>query len=120
MADDDNSSKEDRQNLLQSCQPIENFLELKNPSSDIAVESVALRTDLSNDAPRTLGKNNGHDEYESLDQYFVHPSLIERWGSAMGILALVIGYSIFKSPCYNVFTMYFPSHSLKELRCCLP
>nr|ACU20409.1 unknown [Glycine max] len=85
-ADEDDSSKEDRQNLLQSCQPIENFLELKNPSSDIAVESVALRTDLSNDAPRTLGKNNGHDEYESLDQYFVHPSLIERWGSAMDVV----------------------------------
>lgn len=105
--------------MLQSCQPIEKFIELKNLSNDIAVESEALRTDLSNDAPRTLGENNGH-EYESLDQYYIHPSLIDRWGSAMGILALVIGYSIFKSPCYNVFTMYFPSHSLKELRCCLP
>ncbi|KHN26758.1 tRNA (cytosine-5-)-methyltransferase [Glycine soja] len=88
VADDDNSSKEDRQNLLQSCQPIEKFIELKNLSNDIAVESEALRTDLSNDAPRTLGENNGH-EYESLDQYYVHPSLIERWGSAMGILALL-------------------------------
>ncbi|KAG4399133.1 hypothetical protein AAZX31_08G175800 [Glycine max] len=118
VADDDNSSKEDRQNLLQSCQPIEKFIELKNLSNDIAVESEALRTDLSNDAPRTLGENNGH-EYESLDQYYIHPSLIDRWGSAMGILALVIGYSIFNSPCSNVSTMYFPSHSLKELRCCL-
>ncbi|TKY71479.1 DNA (cytosine-5)-methyltransferase [Spatholobus suberectus] len=36
VADEDDSSKEDRHNLLQSCQPIEKFLELKNPSNDIA------------------------------------------------------------------------------------
>lgn len=113
MVDEDDSLKEDRHNLLQPCQPIKKFLELKNPSNDIAVDSAAFMTGLSSDAPRTLGKNNGH-EYESLDQYYVQPSLIERWGSAMGILASVIGYSVFKSLCYNLTTMYFPSHSLKR------
>ncbi|XP_028247282.1 tRNA (cytosine(38)-C(5))-methyltransferase 2-like [Glycine soja] len=99
VADDDNSSKEDRQNLLQSCQPIEKFIELKNLSNDIAVESEALRTDLSNDAPRTLGENNGH-EYESLDQYYVHPSLIERWGSAMDVVYPIVVNSD-RSCCYS-------------------
>lgn len=112
MTDEDDSSKEDRHKLLQSCQPIEKFLELKKPNNDIAVESAALMTGLSNDAPRTSEKTNGH-EYESLDHYYVHPSLIERWGSAMGILASVIGYIIFK-PCYNMTTVYFPSPFLKR------
>jgi len=112
VTDEDDSSKEDRHKLLQSCQSIEKFLEFKNPNHDIAVESAALMTGLSNDAPKTSGKTNGH-EYESLDQYYVHPSLIERWGSAMGILALVIGYIIFK-PCYNMITVYFPSPFLKR------
>ncbi|RDX79672.1 tRNA (cytosine(38)-C(5))-methyltransferase, partial [Mucuna pruriens] len=112
VVDEDDSSKENRLTLLRSCQPIEKFLELKNPSNDIAVESAALMTGLSNDAPRTLGKNNGH-EYESLDQYYVHPSLIERWGSAMGILASIIGF----------ITAYSNHHSLDVVhpdskRCC--
>ncbi|KAK7331727.1 hypothetical protein VNO80_28465 [Phaseolus coccineus] len=85
VTDEDDSSKEDRHKLLQSCQPIEKFLELKKPDHDIAVESAALMTGLSNDAPITSGKTNGH-EYESLDQYYVHPSLIERWGSAMDVV----------------------------------
>ncbi|KAK7412146.1 hypothetical protein VNO78_03595 [Psophocarpus tetragonolobus] len=85
MDDEDNSSKEDRHNLLQSCQPIEEFLELKNQRNDIAVEYETLRTGLSNDAPKTLGKNNSH-EYESFDKYYVHASLVERWGSAMDVV----------------------------------
>ncbi|KAK7328128.1 hypothetical protein VNO77_22224 [Canavalia gladiata] len=71
VANEDDSSLEDRHKLVQSCQPIEKFLELKNPSNDIAVESSALMTGLSND---------------SLDRYYVHPSLVERWGSAMDVV----------------------------------
>ncbi|CAJ1963449.1 unnamed protein product [Sphenostylis stenocarpa] len=85
VTDEDDSSKEDKHKLLQSCQPIEKFLESNNPNNHIDNESAALMTDLSNDAPRTLGKHNGN-EYESLDQYYVHPSLIERWGSAMDVV----------------------------------
>ncbi|WVY94300.1 hypothetical protein V8G54_033388 [Vigna mungo] len=83
--DEDDSSKEDRHKLLQLCQPIEKFLELKKADSDIPVEAATLMSGLSNDVPGTSGKTNGH-EYESLDQYYVHPSLIERWGSAMDVV----------------------------------
>lgn len=106
MANEDDSAQEDRHNKLQSCQPIEKFLELKNPSNYIEVESATLVTGLSNDSPRSFGKDNDH-EYDSLDQYCVPPSLVERWGSAMGILASLIGYIIFKSPCYNLVTVKF-------------
>ncbi|BAT86887.1 hypothetical protein LR48_Vigan09g262500 [Vigna angularis] len=83
--DEDDLSKEDRHKLLQLCQPIEKFLELKKADNDIPVEAATLMSGLSNDVPETSGKTNGH-EYESLDQYYVHPSLIERWGSAMDVV----------------------------------
>jgi tRNA (cytosine38-C5)-methyltransferase len=83
-------SVEDSQNFLQSCQPIEKFLVLKNPSSDTNVESAASTTSLSNDTSRTSETDDG--EYDSLDKYYVHPSLLERWGSAMGILSPLIGF----------------------------
>lgn len=93
LVNEDSSLQEDRHKLLQSCQPIEKFLELKNPRRHVDVESAALMTGLSNDTPGTLKEENDHG-VDSSDQYYVHPSLIERWGSAMGILATVIGYSI--------------------------
>ncbi|KAJ1396513.1 S-adenosyl-L-methionine-dependent methyltransferase [Sesbania bispinosa] len=89
-ANEDGSSQEDRHKLVPSCQPIEKFIELKNPSNDLDVESSALMTGLSSDTSKTSGEDDDH-EYHSLDQYYVHPSLVERWGSAMGILASVIG-----------------------------
>jgi tRNA (cytosine38-C5)-methyltransferase len=91
VAKEDDLSLEDRQNVLQLCQPIEKFLVLKNPSNDTDVESEASTTDLSNDTSRSSGKDNDH-EYDSVEKYYVHPSLLERWGSAMGILAPFIGF----------------------------
>lgn len=88
---EDDLSLEDRHNLLQSCQPIEKFLVLKNPSNDTDVESAASTTGVSNGISRTSGEDNEH-EYDSLDKYYVHPSLLERWGSAMGILIPFIGF----------------------------
>lgn len=105
VVNEDDACQEDSHKLVQSCQHIEQFLELKNPSNDIGVESAILMNGLSDDVHRTLHKDNNH-VYDSLDQYYVPPSLIERWGSAMGILALLIGYSIFKSQCYNLTTVY--------------
>ena len=99
MVNEDDSSQEDGHKLLQSCQPIEKFLELKNCSSDNEVESTTSMTGLSNDVPRTLGKGIDH-------QYHVPTRLVERWGSAMGILALLTGYIIFKSPCYKLTNVY--------------
>ncbi|KAL5057636.1 hypothetical protein RYX36_029240, partial [Vicia faba] len=78
-AKEDDLSLEDRHNLFQSCQPIEKFLVLKNLSNDTNVEPEASATGVSNDISRT----SGEDEYNSLDKYYVHPSLLERWGSAM-------------------------------------
>ncbi|RYQ82652.1 hypothetical protein Ahy_B10g101230 isoform A [Arachis hypogaea] len=70
---EDDLSQEDRHKLLQSCQPIESFLELKNPSNNIEAESA------------TLGK--GDDNVcDSLQQYYVPLSLVERWGSAMDVV----------------------------------
>lgn len=88
MTNENDLSQEDMNNSLHSCQPIEKFLELKN--GDNNVECTALMTDLSDGTLRTPGKDNDQ-EYDSSDQYYVHPSLIERWGSAMGILPSVIG-----------------------------
>ncbi|XP_061365462.1 tRNA (cytosine(38)-C(5))-methyltransferase 2 isoform X2 [Gastrolobium bilobum] len=85
VANEDDSLQEDRHKLLQSCQPIEKFLELKNPRNDIDVEPATLMTGLSNATPRTLGGDNDH-EYDSLHQYYVPPSLVERWGSAMDVV----------------------------------
>ncbi|KAL5067710.1 hypothetical protein RYX36_018597, partial [Vicia faba] len=78
-------SLEDRHNLFQSCQPIEKFLVLKNLSNDTNVEPEASVTGVSNDISRTSGEDN-EDEYDSLDKYYIHPSLLERWGSAMDVV----------------------------------
>ncbi|GAU24106.1 hypothetical protein TSUD_388990 [Trifolium subterraneum] len=85
VSKEDDLSLEDRQNVLQSCQPIEKFLVLKNPSNDTDVESEASTIGLSNDTSRSSEKNNYH-EYDSIDKYYVHPSLLERWGSAMDVV----------------------------------
>ncbi|KAL5099965.1 hypothetical protein RYX36_004292, partial [Vicia faba] len=79
-AKEDDLSLEDRHNLFQSCQPIEKFLVLKNLSNDTNVKPEASATSVSNDISRTSEEDN-EDEYDSLDKYYVHPSLLERWGS---------------------------------------
>ncbi|MED6108725.1 C-5 cytosine-specific DNA methylase [Stylosanthes scabra] len=82
---EDDLSQEDRHKLLQSCQPIECFLELKNPSNNIEVETATSLTGLSNGNPRTLGE--GDDNVcDTLQQYYVPLSLVERWGSAMDVV----------------------------------
>lgn len=63
--------------LLEACEPIENFLEYKKSSGQEELESSCLHTDVSALEKPVLG---------SLNQYAVPLSLIERWGSAMGIL----------------------------------
>lgn len=88
LVNEDSSLQEDRHKLLQSCQPIEKFLEFKNHRSDVDVESAALMTGLSNDTPGTLKEDSDHgvDSSDQYYQYYVHPSLIERWGSAMDVV----------------------------------
>lgn len=54
--------------MLQTCLPIESFLEFVN----------------------SKGKNGTFtDEEDSLNKYLVPSNLIERWGSAMGILEVI-------------------------------
>lgn len=95
VVNEDDSSQKDWEKVLQSCQPIEQFLELKNPSNDTDVESASLVTGVPKDFIRSLRKDDVL-EYDgevldraSFDLYSVPLSLIERWGSAMGILVLI-------------------------------
>lgn len=72
--------------LLESCEPIERFLEFKNcRDQPNFVDSTTVSTD-------TIGVLEKDEENgcctSTLDQYSVPSSLIERWGSAMGILVL--------------------------------
>lgn len=89
VPDEDVLSQKDGDKVLQSCQPIEQFLELKSSSNDTDVESTLLDTDLPRDLKYDVLEYDGEGINEaSLDQYYVPLSLIERWGSAMGILGL--------------------------------
>ncbi|PRQ26809.1 putative tRNA (cytosine(38)-C(5))-methyltransferase [Rosa chinensis] len=70
--------------LLESCEPIERFLELKNcRDQPNFVDSTTVSTD-------TIGVLEKDEENgcctSTLDQYSVPSSLIERWGSAMDIV----------------------------------
>lgn len=73
-----------RNKLIETCQPIQYFLELDKfrdqviPESDVMLANVA---EISND----MEEGNKFIDYP-LDQYLVPSSLVERWGSAMGIL----------------------------------
>ncbi|KAI4337342.1 hypothetical protein L6164_015771 [Bauhinia variegata] len=85
MSYEDDPSQEDYDNLLQSCEPIEKFLELKKNETN--VESDSLRAGLYEDGLSTLGKDVDHEcDVTSSDQYVVPLSLIERWGSAMDVV----------------------------------
>lgn len=80
-------SDESWDKLLQSCDPVESFLEFKKPSHQINTETDFLATNsITTDSFGASEKIGEANEHESMDQYLVPPSLIERWGSAMGIL----------------------------------
>uniref|UniRef100_A0A5B7BQF9 Putative tRNA (Cytosine-5-)-methyltransferase-like isoform X2 n=1 Tax=Davidia involucrata TaxID=16924 RepID=A0A5B7BQF9_DAVIN len=86
---ENDQSQESWDKLLQACEPIENFLEFKNPSNQVEMESSILHTiNVSTNVTEALeGSNEGNEsDISSLGQYFVPLSLIERWGSAMDIV----------------------------------
>ncbi|KAK9932804.1 hypothetical protein M0R45_020026 [Rubus argutus] len=71
---------------LESCQPIESFLEFKN-CSDHSEPNFVGSTNLSADTIGALEEDEGNGCCTStFDQYSVPLSLIERWGSAMDIV----------------------------------
>lgn len=91
--------EENLNKLLQSCDPVEKFLEFnsscyqENTGSSLAAISTAALDDIGN-SDKIVGVN----EHDCLDQYLVPFSLIERWGSAMGILIILLyRYFIFMS-----------------------
>ncbi|XP_059459766.1 tRNA (cytosine(38)-C(5))-methyltransferase 2 isoform X1 [Corylus avellana] len=89
VAIEHDQSQESCDELLQSCEPVEKFLEFKNHSDQMDTESGLLDTTIVPiDAYGALEKNdnaNGRNDI-SLNQYLVPLSLIERWGSAMDIV----------------------------------
>lgn len=106
-------TQESLNKLIQSCEPIERFLELKSPSQQPGSSFLDATGALADDfgALEQDGKSDG-DDVSSLKQYFVPLNLIERWGSAMGILFLSdhcgIAYLISKCwifiyPCTDIY-----------------
>lgn len=100
MIREHNDSTENWDKLLQSCEPIERFLEFRKSCDQLEVESeVPLANSVSTAVSEDLGrhdKGNGSSD-SSFEQYIVPLSLIERWGSVMGILIFfLIAESIFE------------------------
>lgn len=82
MIRENDQTQEKLDKLLLSCEPVENFLEL-NSSSHQPVSGYMV----TNGAPIDDfdGTSNQHN-VRSMEDYFVPLNLIEKWGSAMGIL----------------------------------
>lgn len=97
-------------NFVQSCEPIERFLEFKNDN-----QQQGDTTSVSMFAVEDSEKDDEENRYNvsSFDKYFVPLTLIERWGSAMGILI-----------CLSLPSSRFSLISIKKfltlLRYCLP
>ncbi|KAL2548238.1 DNA methyltransferase-2 [Forsythia ovata] len=67
--------------LLQVCQPIENYLELKKFRDEDLDSCIANVSETSEEIEEGNGSVNS-----PLNQFFVPSSLVERWGSAMDIV----------------------------------
>ncbi|OMO80678.1 C-5 cytosine methyltransferase [Corchorus olitorius] len=75
--------------LIESCQPIEKFLEFPISSDQVDMEpSSVVIPDVSTNGLETSEKLVEQDvfDFSSIDQFVVPLSLIERWGSAMDIV----------------------------------
>lgn len=91
--------------LLEACQPIRNFLEFTISGNDEDSEAGPFRSSISVIA----GESDQNVSLDiSSDQFFVPSTLIERWGSAMGIRSpylhtsiSVSSYSLLWSPYYS-------------------
>ncbi|KAL6985299.1 C-5 cytosine-specific DNA methylase [Sarracenia purpurea var. burkii] len=70
---------------LQTCEPIEKFLEFKIPSNQLEIGSGFLQTTTVSTNLSESDERNGCD-FSTLSQYFVPLSLIERWGNVMDIV----------------------------------
>lgn len=70
--------------LLETCRPIKDFLELQKFRGEAITESSVMLASVSEISKDTEEGNGSVDN--PLNQYLVPSSLVERWGSAMGIL----------------------------------
>ncbi|KAL5783161.1 hypothetical protein ACOSP7_008190 [Xanthoceras sorbifolium] len=85
--DKHNQQEESWDKLLQSCDPIERFLEFNSPcyQGNTGTDFAAITGSALDDfgvSEKTVEVNSN----DALDQYLVPFSLIERWGSAMDIV----------------------------------
>ncbi|XAR70947.1 tRNA (cytosine(38)-C(5))-methyltransferase [Bertholletia excelsa] len=74
-----NKPLESYDQLLETCEPIENFLEFKNSGNQVDKGSGFLHS-------ACVSANASGSDKGSQGQYFVPLSLIERWGNAMDIV----------------------------------
>ncbi|XVE63522.1 hypothetical protein DITRI_Ditri07aG0026800 [Diplodiscus trichospermus] len=82
-------SQQNWDKLIESCQPIEKFLEFTSSSDQVDTEiSSLVTTDVSANGLETSEKFVEGDvfDFSSIDHFVVPLSLIERWGSAMDIV----------------------------------
>ncbi|KAK3212430.1 hypothetical protein Dsin_017136 [Dipteronia sinensis] len=85
--DKHNQQEENWDKWLQSCDPIERFLEFNSPCYQVNTGTgVADTTGAALDDFRASEKIVEVNGADSLDQYLVPFSLMERWGSAMDIV----------------------------------
>ncbi|XP_051119553.1 tRNA (cytosine(38)-C(5))-methyltransferase 2 isoform X3 [Andrographis paniculata] len=70
--------------LQETCQPIKDFLESKNFTSEVVSEQCSMRGNVS-ESSNVIEEETGSVDHP-LDQYIVPSSLVQRWGSAMDIV----------------------------------
>ncbi|KAG8381901.1 hypothetical protein BUALT_Bualt05G0021000 [Buddleja alternifolia] len=71
--------------LLETCRPIKDFLELKNVTSEVISESDRVLANVS-EISKDTDEGNESMHNNTSNQYLVPSSLVERWGSAMDIV----------------------------------
>ncbi|TYH60469.1 hypothetical protein ES332_D08G294800v1 [Gossypium tomentosum] len=112
---ENNQSQENWDNLIDSCQPIENFLEFTSSSDQVDTETGPFaNAEVSGNDQETSETFVEGDEFDfgAIDQFVVPLSLIERWGSAMGTGSLLATIqpknkgktSSLKEQCLRYFT----------------
>ncbi|KAL6544268.1 C-5 cytosine-specific DNA methylase [Orobanche gracilis] len=71
-----------RNKLLETCRPIQDFLEVESFKGEVISESSVMLANVS-EIPEDAG---GNALDNPLNEYFVPTSLVERWGGAMDIV----------------------------------
>lgn len=74
--------------VLETCQPVKDFMELKRFINEVISEPVAAHDNVP-EVSKCAEEENAILNYP-LNQYIVPSGLVQRWGSAMGILAFLI------------------------------